>query len=345
MHYCGLDVATGTSYIFVQDEKGRKVACGEVATGPEALTGRLKPWLKGGLKVAIEAGNQTAWIHDCLKEMGADVVVVNPNRVRAIAESRRKTDKIDAKILSDLLRVEALPRPVHMPGKESRELRGLLAARQQLVRGRARQINAMRGFLRQEGIILPARALNTHKGWEALRERTYKHAHLATVVEVYYANFVALTKGIKALEEKLKERAAKDPRVELLKGMPCVGMIGALTLIAGIDEVERFPSGREVVRYAGLAPGVRQSGGRTVYGPIDREGRSEIRAVWVQIAHLVANDTSRATGRLRAWYWRVAKRRGKKVAVVALARKQIRIAYQILKTGEPFDPKKVSRAA
>ena len=109
MIYCGLDVATVSSYLHVSDEKGKRLVSGPVATKTEALQERLGRFVPDGLKVAIEAGNQTAWLHETLTRMGAEVTVVNPARVKLIAESRRKTDKIDAKILCDLLRLDGLP--------------------------------------------------------------------------------------------------------------------------------------------------------------------------------------------------------------------------------------------
>src|SRR3972149_1053661 len=126
MDYCGLDVAGVSSYVTVANEEGRKLTCGAVETTKAAIERRLKPFVRGGLSVAIEAGNQTAWIHEVLVGMGAKVTVVNPAKVKAIAESRRKTDKIDARILYELLRLDALPDPVHMPGRGPRGVRGLL---------------------------------------------------------------------------------------------------------------------------------------------------------------------------------------------------------------------------
>src|SRR3989304_4054610 len=129
MDYCGLDVAGGVRDVDVGNEKGGKLHCGAVDTTKAAMERRLKPFVRGGLSVAIEAGNQTAWIHEVLVGMGAKVTVVNPAKVKAIPESRRKTDKIDARILCELLRLDALPHPVHMPGRDTRALRGLLVAR------------------------------------------------------------------------------------------------------------------------------------------------------------------------------------------------------------------------
>src|ERR1051325_11387204 len=128
MRYCGIDIASLSSFVYITDEKGTKLLAREVETSKSGLNGALRPYLRAGLKIEIEAGNQTAWIYAFLVEAGAEVMVVNPNKVKAIAESRRKTDKIDAKLLCELLRLNALPHPVHMPSPESRELRGLLVA-------------------------------------------------------------------------------------------------------------------------------------------------------------------------------------------------------------------------
>lgn len=346
MNYCGIDLAGLSSYVYVTDEKGRKLTAGFVDTTKDAFERRLKSLVKqGGLQVAIEAGNQTAWVHEALVEIGATVTVVNPNKVKAIAESRRKTDKIDAKILCELLRVDALPHPVHMPGRETRALRGLLVARRQLIAARTKVGNVVRGMLRQEGIRLPTGALSSKVGWRRLLGQGYAQAHLPLVLSAYYDVFVSLTDSIHALDKQLAEAERKDARVARLQTMPKVGRIASLTFVAAVDDVQRFPSSRKLVGYSGLAPTVRSSGERTEYGSISREGRRELRAVWVQIAHLVAIDTSAATRPLRTWFNKVAKRRGKKTALVALARRLLIIAYRLLKDETVYDARRVKRRA
>lgn len=345
MRYCGIDIASLSSFIYVCDADGKKMVARGVETEKGAFGAILKPHLKGGLKIAIEAGNQTAWIYECLVGLGAEVTVVNPNKVKAIAESRRKTDKIDAKLLCELLRLNALPHPVHMPSQASRELRGLLVARRQLIRARARLCNVVRGMLRQDGIRLPARSLNTLKAWNGLLKATYKSTHLPLILKAYYGSFLALTYSIRELDRELAARAGTDPRIELLKTMPLVGPVAALTLVAAIDDVERFSSSRKLISYSGLAPTVRQSGERCEYGSISREGRREIRAVWVQIAHLVAHSDKPPAQPLRRWFLRVANRRGKKTATVALARRLLCVAFQMLKSGEVYDAKHLKKKA
>lgn len=345
MNYCGLDVATKSSYLFVTDGEGRKRFSGEVATEKTALVAALKRYVRSGLSIALEAGPQTAWLYDLLVELGAEVTVVNPNKVRLIAESRRKTDKIDAKLLCELLRLKGLPHPVHVPAKETRSLRGLLVARRQLVSARTKICNVVRGMLRQEGVRLESRFLTTWPAWQRLLERQYEHSHLRPVVEAYAATFQTLTASIRSLEKELAAREKGDERAARLKTMPKVGRIAALTLLAAVDDVARFDSSRKLVGYSGLAPTVRSSGERTQYGSISREGRKELRAVWVQIAHLVAMDTGKATAPLRKWFAKVAYHRGKKTALVALARKLLVIAYRLLKDQTDYDPARLRRAA
>jgi transposase len=345
VNYCGIDIAGVSSYFFITDAKGRKLSAGPAATTRKGFEARLRPYLRAGLAVAIEAGNQTAWIYDVLVALGAKVTVVNPHKVKLIAESRRKTDKIDAKILCELLRLDGLPHPVHMPGKEARALRGLLVARRQLVAARTKLCNVVRGLLRQEGVRLPSGALMTYVGWRRLLEQGFDHEHVAVIVATYFDSFQRLTQSIQAVERELAGKEKQDPRATRLKTMPKVGRIASLTFLAAVDDVNRFPTQRKLVGYSGLAPTVRSSGERTEYGSISREGRRELRAVWVQIAHLVAIDRSPATRPLRQWYVKVWRRRGKKTATVALARRLLVIAYQLLRQGKDYDPGRLRRKA
>ena len=345
MDYCGIDLAGVSSYVYVTDARGKKLTSGEVATDKAAFERRLKRFVRGGLSIAIEAGNQTAWVYEALIEMGATVTVVNPTKVKLIAESRRKTDKIDAKILCELLRLDGLPHPVHVPGRETRALRGLLVARRQLISARTKVCNVVRGMLRQEGIRLPARGLSSFVAWRRLLARGFEQAHLSIVVATYADVFVSLTDAIRDIEHELAKYERVDNRASRLQTMPRVGRIASLTFLAAVDDVHRFPSSRKLVGYSGLAPTVRSSGERTEYGSISREGRRELRAVWVQIAHQVANDTTRATRPLRTWFNKVARRRGKKTATVALARRLLVIAYQILKEEAVYDAARLKRQA
>jgi transposase len=111
--------------------------------------------------------------------------------------------------------------------------------------------------------------------------------------------------------------------------------------VAAVDTIERFPSAKKLVAYAGLAPSVRASGERVEYGRITKQGRSEIRAVWVQAAHAVLAGKARWRSRYSVWGARIARRRGKRTALVALARKLLTIAFHLLRDGTTSDPRRL----
>jgi len=344
MYWGGGDLATRASYVYVCDPRGKKVIAGSVRTEPEALKKALRRFRGHGLSVAIEAGNQTSWVYDFLCELGAEVSVVNPTKVKPIAESRKKTDKIDAKILCDLLRLKALPPPVHMPSTGARELRALLMARRRLVELRVRIYNTARGMLRQEGLLLRSGALASRRTWKGILGASYRNAGIPQVLRELYPVLSQLSASIKSIEKRLTEYAANDDRVRLLRTIPGVGVISALTFLACVDEIERFSSSRKLISYAGLAPIVRQSGERAQYGPINREGRRELRWAWGQVAQRVAWYPDPRAKPLQLWFLRIAKRRGKKTAIVALTRKLLTIAYHVVKYNEEYDPSRVFRA-
>ena len=102
MHYCGLDVSRKSTHVYIEDAQGRRVTRGIVATTPMGLAQAVERYTARGVRVAIEAGNQTAWIVDLLRELGAKVHVVHPLKVKLIAESKTKTDRIHAQLLAHL---------------------------------------------------------------------------------------------------------------------------------------------------------------------------------------------------------------------------------------------------
>lgn len=345
MNYCGMDIGGKSSFIHLTNRKGRLLVRREVPTTREDLVECLSPFTRHGLTIAIEAGNQTQWIYRVLKDLGAKVMVVNPAQMRVIAESRKKTDKVDAKTLCEQLRKNNLPHPVHMPSDPARTLRGLLNARDQLISARTRLCNTVRGMVRQEGVPLQPRALAAKVGWERLLGQSFSLPYIKQVIGAYFETFKALCASILDLDRELAACERNDARAARLRTMPKVGRIAALTFLGAVDDVKRFPSSRKLIAYSGMAPEVRSSSERTVYGPITRAGRRELRRVWVQIAHLVARDTGKASLPLRKWLNRLARRRGKKTAIVALARRLLVIAYQLLKCETDYDPARVKRAA
>jgi len=127
--------------------------------------------------------------------------------------------------------------------------------------------------------------------------------------------------------------------------MPGVGPVCAQTLVAAVDTIDRFATAKKLVAYAGLAPSARASGERVEYGRITKQGRSEARAVWVQAAaHAALAVKGTAAAPLQRWWTRVARRRGKKTAVVALVRKLLTSAFHFLPDGTTYDVRRLRSA-
>src|SRR5262249_39772292 len=202
MHYCGLDVSRKSTHVYIEDPQGRRVKRGVVPTTPTGLAGAVERYAERGLRVAVEAGNQTAWIVDLLREVGAKVHVVHPLKVKLIAESKKKTDRIDAQLLAHLLRVGGLPEPVHVPSHRSRELWGRGG---RLVRRRTKLLSVARGLARQRRIELRPRALLTTGGWGELTAATMSPA-LREVVAAYQATGQAASTALAALDRQLTQR-------------------------------------------------------------------------------------------------------------------------------------------
>jgi transposase len=160
-------------------------------------------------------------------------------------------------------------------------------------------------------------------------------------VAAYEATVTATTAALKALDRDLAKRAMTDDRVARLETLSGVGPVSALTLVAAVDRIERFSTAKKLVAYAGLAPSVRVSGDRVEYGRITKQGRSEIRAVWMQAARAVLAVGDAAARPLQRWCERVARRRSKKTALVALARKLLTIAFHLLREGTIYDPRRL----
>lgn len=334
MYYAAIDIASKGSFLYVRDRRGRKVESGEIPTNRKSIREVFRKYKDKKIIVAIEAGGSTRWIYDLLIKIGIEVYVVNPNKVKAIADSKRKTDKIDAKILSELLRIDALPERVYMPKGRDRQLRDLMQARHQVIKGYTNLMNHLRGLLRQEGFLLKTKGLKNVEYFSVIL-RLNLPGHVKEIIQRYQATINTMLKEKDKLEEKIKEYKNND--IELIKTIPGMGDISSRTILSAIGEIKRFKRAKQLTSYCGLVPTVRSSGERTEYGHITREGRSEVRRVGIQSAHAVLRGKSREYIPLKIWHARIARRRGNKTALVALARKLITIVFYVLRDQKEYD--------
>ena len=211
----------------IVDRKGRKVSSGTVLRNAEGFRAGLEKWARRGLTAAVESSGITPWVCHLLKAMQVKVVVVvNANRVRLIAESRKKADRVDAETLAELLRLGGLPE-VHQASPQAQRLRTELGVRRQLVRQRA------------WGVDLPARFLARKGSWKELAAKEIP-TYMQTILQTMQGVYEQLTRAIAELGTGLEAAARKDRRVERLRTIPGVGPLSALTLVSAIDDEKRF---------------------------------------------------------------------------------------------------------
>jgi transposase len=281
--------------------------------------------------VAVES-TANLWIrlYDSLEEHGIQVVLSNPSKTRLIAEARVKTDKVDARILARLLRADMLPL-CFVPNRMQRDRRQFIRHRVHLVKMRTEVKNRIHALLDKHGLKCPYKILFSKKGLEWLKGLKLGFTDDA-VLRSDLALLEALDEQIGFVDAKIASVAVNDERVRLLMTMPGLGYFAASLLVAEICDISRFTSDKRLVAWAGLAPGVHQSGERTVQGRITRQGNRLVRWVMVQAAHIARLHDER----FKEFYERYSRRKGDKKAVVAVAHEMLRVVYFMLKRNEPY---------
>lgn len=331
--YAGVDLAVKRSQIATLDAQGQAAEMTSVFTTRAGLTrwfGKRAP-----MRIVLEAGGSSPWVDRLLRELGHQVIVVNPRRVRLIAESTLKTDAVDAAVLAHLARLapDLFLRPITPREEATQRGRGLLRVRHTRVKARTASVNTVRGLLRSFGYTLPA------GGVGQVAERVAAAglpAELAAMVAPLGALVTHLTTQLAALEAEVEALGATHPAVALLQEIPGVGPLVALAFVLCVEDPQRFARARDVGPYLGLRPTVRSSGQQHHQGRITKEGDALMRALLVQAAHVLLQ--SRTDSALKQWGLGLAARIGKKKAVIAVARKLGVVMLRVWQTGEVYRP-------
>jgi transposase len=323
--WIGIDLHRRRSQIATLDEDG-EITQQRIATGRETFADALgRP---DDTHVAIEATYGWEWLADMLGEAGFDVHLAHPLRTRAIAAARVKTDAVDAATLAHLLRADLLPEAYVAP-PELRDLRDLLRHRAMLVHMRTSLKNRVHALLARQGILPGHADLFGRAGREFLVALELPEGPRRRLDSIL-ALIDDLDREVGAATREIDARARADERVATLCGIRGVGRYTAMLVIAEVGEVDRFPTARHLCAWAGLTPTIRSSDGKARLGHISRQGSSILRWALTEAAQKAPSGG----GPLRARYERIAKRRGPKVAKVAVARQILTLCYYGLRDGE-----------
>ena len=338
MEYCGIDIHQKTSEVCVINEQGEVVGKVQIST----TEANMERWFgdQEQMLICIEAGGMSAWVERILRRLGHRVVVANPGRVRLIAESTLKNDKIDAETLARLVRMDVkLLHPIQHRSEHTQKLRGLLRARNILVTNRTSCMNGTRGMLRSMGYRLPGKTIQRLA--KALVEKNVPEDLIAIVAPLVETGLEADEK-IAALDKQIEAAGTQYPEAERFQAIPGVGPLISLAFILCIEDPTRFSKSRDVGGFLGLRPKMRESGGKSLFGGITHTGDTDMRRLLVQAAHGCLR--SRQDTDLKRWGLQLAARVGKNKAVVGLARKIAIVMHHMWITGEAYEPLRNSYA-
>jgi len=330
----GIDVHKKRCQACLKDEKGKlieELSIPNTTEGAEQLARMVTTY--GEAKIVLEStGNLWIRLYDTLNQHAPTfkVVLANSNKTRIIAEAKIKNDRMDARVLADLVRADLVAES-YVPTNDIREQRALLRQRRSLVNDIVAVKNRIHNQLDKYDLQPHYSDLFGKQGRDWLRNLQLPPIE-RTILDVNLKQLQSLEESVHTLTVKIAQEAIDRPDVKLLMGFTGIDYYSAMLLLSEMGPITRFPSAKKLVSYAGLAPGIRQSADHTVHGRITRDGNKYIR--WILIE--AAQNASRFDPKLRPFYLRIAARRGHQKAITAVARKMLVSIYHVLKRQETY---------
>ena len=324
--YVGIDLHKKTLQVEVQDPDGNVVSNCKVQNTSAAIRREFAAIPQDTLCVMESSSVWYERFRFIRDDLGYDTVLSNPAQTKAIAASKKKTDKVDAHILADLLRGGYIAES-HVPGKDVIAARQLVRYRHDKVQQRTQCKNAIHGILLQGAVTIPG-ATFSNAYTQALRKMgDYRISENLKIID-------CINDILAKVNAKISATVDDDPDARLLMTIPGVGKYTALVLSSAIDGAGRFADSHSLVAYFGLAPTVRNSADKVHHGRITKKGNKLVRHVLVEAAHSHARFAPHS--KLTQFYRRIQAKRGTSKAAVATASKMARIMYQMLKNGREF---------
>jgi transposase len=326
-YYAGIDVSLRSVNICVVDDDGEVVAETKLSSDVQEIIAHLEELEQDIDVVGLEAGTLAQYLTYGLQSAGFDVVCMEARQVKAaLSAMRNKTDKHDARGIAQLLR-SGWYSQVHVKSMESHHIRMLLTSRRAVLDKCIDLENEIRGLFKIFGIKLPPKL--GHGAFDrtvrAVIEADEKLSH--ALLPLLDARLV-LYKSFRELDNRTRHLAQGDGICQLFMTAPGVGFITALTYKAGVDDPTRFKRSRTVAAHFGITPRRLQSGEMDIEGRISKSGDAEVRCALYTAANAMLTRSSRWSP-LKAWGMKLAKTRGHKKAVVAVARKLAVILHRM----------------
>jgi len=332
-YFAGLDVSVKETSICIVDDTGKIVREARVASEPEALLQVLTNTIYRFKRIGLEAGPLSQWLYSVLAEAGLPVICVETRHMRAMLKAQiNKTDRNDARGIAQMMRV-GLYRAVHVKTLRSQKLRVLLTHRKLLQSKTIAIENDLRATLRNFG--LKVGMVGTVKFEVRIRELVENLPDLAVLVEPLLIVRRVVREQLGILHRRLLAIVRDDDVCRRLMTIPGVGPVVALTYRVTVDVPARFRNSKAVGAVFGLTPAKYQSGENDRTGAISRCGDEMMRMMLYEAAQSMLVRSAKWSW-LKAWAMKVARHRGMKKAIVALARRLAVIMHRAWVDGTAF---------
>lgn len=333
--YAGIDYHKKFSQITLGDQNGKVIDSKRVWNEPQRISEYLGPY--GSLTIAIESCRGYEWLVDYLKAQGHTVHVANPYQVKLIAQSRCKTDRVDSRILMELLAIGFLP-TCYQPTFEERELRERLRFRAHLLRNATRSKLLIHSLLAKENLTYGVDKLFNKAGRQYLAQLHLSSPTRQYLLQEHLALLGTFETKLSAQDAWICRLAKTNPQVQALKAVPGIGDLTALLLLTELGDIHRFKRSDQVVSYVGLCPSVYSTAETRRTGRITKQGPALLRWILVQAAWRAVD----AAPEFRSVFVRVRRNAGKNGAIIAVARKLLEISFHILKNQASYNPQLVA---
>ena len=340
MRFVGIDLHKVNTQICALDDETGEVVEKRIKTETGTLQEFFAGWPR--CRIVLESATESEWVARVLEQAGHEVIVADPNfaPMYATRSKKVKTDKRDARALAEAARIQAY-RPAHRVSDTQRLVRHELTARDALVGSRTKLICTARALTRQHGLRVPSGEAETfHTRVRAMTMDVSLANVLAPMLDV-----LELLTGKIGVCDKRIGALGESKVTQQMQTVPNIGPVTSVAFVATLDDAKRFGSARQVAAYLGIVPSESSSGEKQSRGRITKRGNARMRWLLVQAGHGILRRRTPANEPLHVWARAVEMRRGKKIAVVALARRLARILFAIWRDGTTYNPRTLAPPA
>jgi len=323
MLYVGVDAHKKRSRVAVMDVDGRLLKNVEIASSRNGVNQALGRYRRP-MTAVLEASYAWEPMYDWLDEVAEEVTLAHPLKVRAIADARIKTDKIDAETLAHLLRADLIP-AAYAPGQETRQVKRVLRQRRFQVQVRGMVKNRILALLSRNAVERPKLSNLFGKRGRAFLATVALPEVERRLVDEDLLLLDTMEGHIGKTEGLIEELSKNDPVIERLRSIPGIGRFFGVLLRYEIDDIERFWAPKKLAAYAGLVPSTYQSSDRCFHGRLTKQGNRHIR--WAAVE--AVTPAARYSAYFRRYYQRIKHKAGTGAARVATARKLLDMVWNV----------------